>query len=40
MPRNVTYVAGSTRKLYQLTGECDRERNKLTLSRTGSAFGV
>ena len=40
MPRNVTYVAGSTRKLYQLTGECDRERNQFTLSRTGSEFGV
>ena len=40
MPRNVTYVAGNTRKLYQLTGECDRERNQFTLSRTGSGFGV
>jgi hypothetical protein len=40
MPRNVTYVAGSTRKLYQLTGECDRERNQFTLSRTASRFGV
>src|SRR5258708_1257213 len=40
MPRNVVYVAASTRKLYQLTGECDRERNQLTLSRTASRFGV
>jgi len=40
MPRNVGYVAGSTQKLYQLTGECDRERNQFTLSRTASRFGV
>jgi hypothetical protein len=38
--RKVIYVAGSTQKLYQLTGECDRERNQLTLSRTASRFGV
>jgi hypothetical protein len=38
--RNVIYVAGSTQKLYQLTGECDRERNQFTLSRTASRFGV
>src|SRR5260370_22993496 len=40
MRRNVVYVAASIRKLYQLTGECDRERNQLTLSRTASRFGV
>jgi hypothetical protein len=40
MPRNVSYVAGSSHKLYQLTGECDRERNQFTLSRTASRFGV
>jgi hypothetical protein len=40
MPRNVNYIPGSSQKLYQLTGECDRERNQLTLSRTTSQFGV
>ncbi len=40
MPRIVTYVGGTTQKLFQLTGECDRERNQLTLSRTESRFGV
>jgi hypothetical protein len=40
MPRNVSYLVGSTQKLYQLTGECDRERNQFTLSRTASRFGV
>jgi hypothetical protein len=38
--RNVRYQASSTQKLYQLTGECDRERSELTLSRTASRFGV
>src|SRR5713101_5113549 len=40
MPRNVTYLPGSTQKVCQLTGECDRERNQFTLSRTASRFGV
>jgi hypothetical protein len=40
MPRNVIYLPGSTQKLFQLTGECDRERNQFTLSRTASRFGV
>jgi uncharacterized protein DUF4185 len=40
MPRNIFYVSGSTKKLFQLTGECDRERNQLTQSRTESRFGL
>src|SRR5713226_438815 len=40
MPRNVTYLVGSTRKLYQLTGECDRERSLFAINRTESRFGL
>jgi hypothetical protein len=38
MPPSVTVVPGSTRKLYQLTGEFDRERQALTLNRTETRF--
>ena len=36
----VRYVAGSTQKVCQLTGEFDRERQETTLNRTESRFGV
>lgn len=36
----LTYVAGSTRKVCQLTGDFDRTRGVPTLSRTGERFGV
>jgi hypothetical protein len=40
MPRNIICAPGSTKKLYQVTGECDRERNQLTHNRTESRFGL
>ncbi len=40
LPRRVTYVAGSTRKVSQLTGEIDRERQQPTANRTESRFGL
>ncbi len=40
MPPAVTVVPGSSRKLYQLTGEFDRERQMLTLNRTETRFGL
>src|SRR5207245_2313177 len=40
MPRDVVYMSGSSRKICQLTGECDRERNQLTINRTESRFGL
>ncbi len=40
MPRDVAYVAHSTRKICQLTGECDRERSRFTINRTESRFGL
>jgi hypothetical protein len=38
--RHVRYVPGSSRKVCQLTGEFDRERQQLTLNQTESRFGV
>jgi hypothetical protein len=38
--KKVKYVSGSTRKLYQLTGEWDRELNQPTINRTESQFGL
>jgi hypothetical protein len=38
--RRLTYVAGSTRRICQLTGDEDRQLQKPTLSRTVSRFGV
>ena len=40
MPRNIVYVPGSTKKVFQLTGECDREHNQFTKSKTESRFGL
>src|SRR3712207_4716554 len=40
MPRQVVYVAGSSRKVAQLTGEFDRERLEFTLNRTETRFGL
>ena len=39
MPR-VNYVAGSIRKICQLTGEFDRERSALAFNRTESRVGL
>ena len=36
----VTYVAGSTQKVCQLTGETDRELNQPTASQTTSRYGL
>ncbi len=38
--KKVNYVRGSTRKICQVTGEFDRERQQATLSKTESRFGV
>src|SRR3712207_5945233 len=38
MAATVSVVPGSSRKLYQLTGEFDRERQMLTLNRTETRF--
>jgi hypothetical protein len=40
MVKNIVHVSGSTQKIYQLTGECDRERNEFTINRTQSRFGL
>jgi hypothetical protein len=39
-PRRLVYVAGSTVKVCQLTGDVDRQTQKPTPSRTASRFGV
>jgi hypothetical protein len=39
-PGVVTYVAGSTQKVCQLTGEKDRQLNQPTASQTTSRFGL
>jgi len=40
MPKKIIYAPGSTQKLYQLTGECDRERKQFTINRTELRFGL
>jgi hypothetical protein len=40
MSKKIVYIPRSTRKLYQLTGECDRERNQFTINLTESRFGL
>ncbi len=40
MPRRLIYITGSTKKICQLTGECDRGRGQFTTSRTESRFGL
>lgn len=39
-PGDVVFVAGSTKKINQLTGDFDRQQNKPTLSETNKRFGV
>lgn len=36
----VAYVAGSTQRICQLTGECDRERGRYTANRTETRAGL
>lgn len=40
MAENVVYVSGSTKKVCQLTGEFDRQRNQKTLNQTRSRCGL
>src|SRR5216683_47799 len=40
MSDQVMYVQGSSRKVCQLTGEFDRERQQFTVNRTASRFGL
>lgn len=40
MPTRIVHVAGTARKIAQLTGELDRERREPTRSLTESRFGV
>src|SRR5688500_11345116 len=40
MAGRVVYVPGSSRKIAQLTGEIDRERDELTLNRTETRYGL
>jgi hypothetical protein len=40
MVLGVNYVPGSTQKLYQLTGEKDKERNQPTINITESSFAL
>jgi hypothetical protein len=36
----ITYVAGSSQKICQLTGEMDRELGQPTVNQTGTRFGL
>ena len=40
MLKKIIHIDGRTKKLYQLTGECDREVNQFTINRTESRFGL
>jgi hypothetical protein len=40
LPARIDYVAGSTQKVCQLTGEIDRQFNQPTLSQTETRFGL
>jgi hypothetical protein len=39
-PGELVYVPQSTKRVFQLTGDIDRETNRPTLSQTGKRFGV
>src|SRR5260370_24499445 len=40
MPRRLIYITGSTKKICQLTGECDRGCGQSSTSRTESRVGL